>query len=441
MPDSIAPLSAPRVALVGFGEAGEAFARAEGWRGHDTRLGHPARAPGGDGAGGGPRPRTMPAPRWPTAPSCSRWSPPTRRSPRRATTPPLLPEARLWCDMNSVAPETKREAAAAIEAAGGRYVDVAVMAPVHPARLARAAAGQRRRTPIAAQPLLERSASATSASSASESARASAIKMIRSVMVKGIEALTAECFLAAEAAGVLDEVVASLDASWPGADWAERADYNLERMASMALRRAAEMEEVGQDARGARRRAGDDPRHRRAASARVGRAGPAAQRRTRGGMTLIIDCHGHYTTAPAAARRLARRAEGRVQGRRGAAALPGHLRRRDPRDASRQNQLRLITRARRRHDDLLARAPRRWRHHVGDEAVAKAWARADNDLIARVRRALSRDLRRRLHAAAEPEGRPGRLDRGAGALRRPSSASSAATSTPIPAAAISRTRR
>ena len=33
MSDSIAPLSNPRVALVGFGEAGEAFARAEGWRG------------------------------------------------------------------------------------------------------------------------------------------------------------------------------------------------------------------------------------------------------------------------------------------------------------------------------------------------------------------------------------------------------------------------
>ena len=49
---------------------------------------------------------------------------------------PLLPRGAFWFDMNSVAPGTKRAAAEAIAAAGGRYVDVAVMAPVHPARTA-----------------------------------------------------------------------------------------------------------------------------------------------------------------------------------------------------------------------------------------------------------------------------------------------------------------
>ena len=68
--------------------------------------------------------------------------------------------------------------------------------------------------------------------------------MIRSVMVKGIEALTAECVLAADAAGVLDEVIASLDAAPPAAGWGPRADYNLDRMMVHGLRRAAEMEEV-----------------------------------------------------------------------------------------------------------------------------------------------------------------------------------------------------
>lgn len=63
-------------------------------------------------------------------------------------------------------------------------------------------------------------------------------------MVKGLEALTAECVLAAEAAGVRAEVLASLDASWPGADWAVKADYNLDRMMVHGLRRAAEMDEV-----------------------------------------------------------------------------------------------------------------------------------------------------------------------------------------------------
>ncbi len=68
--------------------------------------------------------------------------------------------------------------------------------------------------------------------------------MIRSVMVKGIEALTAECVLAADAAGVLGEVLDGLDASPPPPRWRDRADYNLNRMLVHGLRRAAEMEEV-----------------------------------------------------------------------------------------------------------------------------------------------------------------------------------------------------
>jgi 3-hydroxyisobutyrate dehydrogenase-like beta-hydroxyacid dehydrogenase len=72
---------------------------------------------------------------------------------------------------------------------------------------------------------------------------AAAIKMIRSVMIKGIEALTFECFLAASRAGVLEEVTASLKNNYPTLDWAKITDYNLERMASHGERRAAEMEE------------------------------------------------------------------------------------------------------------------------------------------------------------------------------------------------------
>ena len=73
--------------------------------------------------------------------------------------------------------------------------------------------------------------------------QAAAIKMIRSVMIKGIEALTAECFLAAARAGVLDEVTVSLKNNYPSLDFAKIAEYNLERMASHGERRAAEMEE------------------------------------------------------------------------------------------------------------------------------------------------------------------------------------------------------
>ena len=156
---------------------------------------------------------------------------------------PLLKSGALWLDMNSVAPGTKREAAQAIEAAGGRYVDVAVMAPVLPARLSvpLLVAGPHAEAAVEAL----RAYGFTKVSIAGPMVGdASAIKMIRSVMVKGIEALTAECVLAAERAGVREAVLASLDASWREQGWAERADYNLDRMLAHGTRRAAEMEEV-----------------------------------------------------------------------------------------------------------------------------------------------------------------------------------------------------
>jgi len=64
------------------------------------------------------------------------------------------------------------------------------------------------------------------------------------VMIKGVEALTAECMLAANAAGVLRQVIASLDTDSPRAGWTDKADYNLDRMIVHGLRRAAEMEEA-----------------------------------------------------------------------------------------------------------------------------------------------------------------------------------------------------
>ena len=153
----------------------------------------------------------------------------------------LAPGA-IWCDMNSVAPDTKREAAQAIEAAGGLYVDVAVLAPVNPARMAvpllvaGKAAGR-------AEALLRAAGFTNTRVVGEQVGRASTIKMIRSVMVKGLEALTAEMIIAAEAAGVKDEVLASLDASERAQPWDVRADYNLDRMLLHGRRRAAEMDE------------------------------------------------------------------------------------------------------------------------------------------------------------------------------------------------------
>jgi 3-hydroxyisobutyrate dehydrogenase-like beta-hydroxyacid dehydrogenase len=145
-----------------------------------------------------------------------------------------------YLDINSVSPGRKLETAKLL-GDHVRYVDIAVIAPIHPAR---------HRTPLLiagphaekVSPLLRELEMQLTVVSP-EIGAAAAIKMIRSVMIKGIEALTIECFLAAARAGVLEEVTASLKNNYPTLDWSQIADYNLERMANHGERRAAEMEE------------------------------------------------------------------------------------------------------------------------------------------------------------------------------------------------------
>ncbi len=147
----------------------------------------------------------------------------------------------FFLDINSVSPGRKQETAKLL-GGGARYVDVAVVAAIYPAR---------HQTPLllagadaeAAAPIMKALDMRMTIAGA-EIGAAAAIKMVRSVMIKGIEALTLECFLAAARAGVVDEVAASLKNNYPGLDWSKVIPYNLERMASHGGRRAAEMEEV-----------------------------------------------------------------------------------------------------------------------------------------------------------------------------------------------------
>lgn len=154
----------------------------------------------------------------------------------------------FYFDANSVAPETKRAAARLIEAAGAHYVDVAVMAPVRPALLSVPLLLAGRHVEAGRAMLAHLGFSARVV--AEEVGAASTIKMLRSIVIKGLEALTAECLLSARAAGVEEEVLASLDASFPGWDWCTRADYNFDRMLVHGLRRAAEMRESAATAAG-----------------------------------------------------------------------------------------------------------------------------------------------------------------------------------------------
>jgi 3-hydroxyisobutyrate dehydrogenase-like beta-hydroxyacid dehydrogenase len=73
---------------------------------------------------------------------------------------------------------------------------------------------------------------------------ASSVKMIRSIMMKGLEALVCECVLAGRKAGVIETVLDSLDDTYPGFDWKKHSAYMLERVMTHGVRRAAEMREV-----------------------------------------------------------------------------------------------------------------------------------------------------------------------------------------------------
>ena len=229
------------IALIGFGEAGSTFAKAAGWEALALAFDiNPARRVAMEEAG---------VVACATA-ECALSDADIVLS--LVTADSALPVARdyagllkpgaVWCDMNSVAPDTKRTAARVIEAAGGHYVDVAVLAPVNPARmnvpllLSGAHADQ-------AEAMLRVAGFAKTRVVGDDIGRASAIKMIRSIMVKGVEALTAEMMLAATRAGVVDEVLSSLDASEKSDSWFVRAEYNVERMTTHGVRRAAEMEE------------------------------------------------------------------------------------------------------------------------------------------------------------------------------------------------------
>ena len=159
----------------------------------------------------------------------------------RATAPGLV-GGTMYLDVNSVAPRTKQAAAAIVEAAGGRYVEAAVMSPIHPKGIG---------TPIllggahtaafldVAAPL-----GFNARKYADRVGAASSVKMCRSVMIKGIESLVAECLLASHHYGVTDDVLASLKDMFPGQDWDKTGRYMLSRTLHHGRRRSEEMEEV-----------------------------------------------------------------------------------------------------------------------------------------------------------------------------------------------------
>ncbi len=148
----------------------------------------------------------------------------------------------LYFDCNSCAPQTKQMNAKLINAAGGKYVDVAIMAPVYP-KIHKAPLLICGQYATLAQTLLESLDMNVSVLNA-DIGQASSIKMIRSIMIKGLEALNAECLLSARKLNIDDTILDSLAQDFTNFDWYMRSGYMLERMVQHGKRRASEMREV-----------------------------------------------------------------------------------------------------------------------------------------------------------------------------------------------------
>jgi len=160
---------------------------------------------------------------------------------------PFLESRHLYADLNSVSPACKQTIDRAIRATGARFVEVAVMAPVLP---------YGHRVPMliggpAATQFLERMAPFGMRCQvlSAEVGTAAAVKMCRSIVVKGLEALMCECMLGASRYEAAAHVFASLNESFPGIDWQKLADYMIGRVVVHGERRAREMEEVAETLR------------------------------------------------------------------------------------------------------------------------------------------------------------------------------------------------
>jgi 3-hydroxyisobutyrate dehydrogenase-like beta-hydroxyacid dehydrogenase len=153
---------------------------------------------------------------------------------------PFLQSGQIYLDINSVSPETKRGIAATLEDSAAQFVEAAVMAPVSPQRLkvpmllggahSAAAAERLRSIGMNVRPVSE------------EVGVASAIKMCRSIIIKGLEAITVESMFTARRYGAEKHVLESLAATYPDMGWnGNLPDYLISRVAEHGKRRAAEM--------------------------------------------------------------------------------------------------------------------------------------------------------------------------------------------------------
>ena len=155
---------------------------------------------------------------------------------------PYLTPDHLFCDGNSVSPGTKQKTASQFSQNSVGYVDMAIMAPIYPAKhrtkLLLAGAEKNRLVPIFHRLDFNFDWQGDRVGDACE------VKMLRSILIKGVESLICECITAAQMRGLDSEILASAGNTLGIDDMAGLADYVMERVAVHGARRAAEMQEV-----------------------------------------------------------------------------------------------------------------------------------------------------------------------------------------------------
>jgi 3-hydroxyisobutyrate dehydrogenase-like beta-hydroxyacid dehydrogenase len=161
---------------------------------------------------------------------------------------PFLRPGAVFLDLNSASPGTKQQAAALVDARGAHYVEAGVMTSVPPygIRVPMLLGGAK----AADLAQLFTGTWGLDATPVSEQLGvASAIKMCRSVMIKGLEALVIESYATARQYGVEDHVLPTLVETFPSIDWSQQGAYFFSRVVQHGKRRAEEMREAANTVR------------------------------------------------------------------------------------------------------------------------------------------------------------------------------------------------
>ena len=157
---------------------------------------------------------------------------------------PHLQAGQAYLDINSASPAAKKKAAVLIEANGAHFVEAAIMdlVPPHGHKVPMLFAGEK--APQAADQLSSFGMNVRVIGK--DIGKASSVKMVRSVFMKGFSAVFLESLFAASKLNAEDAVIDSLQMTFPELNWKEMGDYYTARLIQHAKRQSEEMHSVAE---------------------------------------------------------------------------------------------------------------------------------------------------------------------------------------------------